>query len=151
MPNIFLRACTALLVLLTGCGAPQPQPVPPADAAETPITVTVGDTVFDAVLYDDPAAEALRERLPLTVDMSELNGNEKYVYLDEPLPTDAVQPGEIRAGDLMLYGEDCLVLFYESFSSGYRYTPLGRLDDVSGLRQAVGSGSVRVTIAARAS
>ena len=47
--------------------------------------------------------------------MSELNGNEKYFYLESALPTVSEQVEEIHAGDLMLYGDDCLVLFYQSF------------------------------------
>lgn len=89
------------------------------------LRVTVGGQTFLARLYDSGAARALAERLPLTLEMSEMNGNEKYCYLDDGLPTDSRVPSQIRAGDLMLYGADCLVLFYESFSTTYRYTPLG--------------------------
>lgn len=76
--------------------------------------------------------------------MRELNGNEKYFYLPDALPADPVRPGSIRAGDLMLYGSDCLVLFYEDFESSYRYTRLGRIDDPAGLAAALGEGDVTV-------
>ena len=77
--------------------------------------------------------------------MSELNGNEKYYYLENSLPVDSISPGRINSGDLMLYGSDCVVLFYESFSTTYRYTPLGRVDNPAGLAQALGSGNAKVT------
>ena len=108
------------------------------------LTVTVNGTAFTATLEDTEAARAFAARLPLTVSMEELNGNEKFAYLDEALPTAATRPGTIHAGDIMLFGSDCLVLFYETFSSGYRYTPIGRLDDASGLAEALGCGSAQV-------
>ena len=110
-------------------GADLPEEDAAAPAAEPDgraLRVTVGGQTFLARLYDSGAARALAERLPLTLEMSEMNGNEKYCYLDDGLPTDSRVPSQIRAGDLMLYGADCLVLFYESFSTTYRYTPLGR-------------------------
>lgn len=109
------------------------------------ITISAGDQTFSATLYENPSAKALLELLPLTLRMSELNGNEKYFYLEETLPTDASRPSGIRAGDLMLYGNNCLVLFYESFSTSYTYTPLGHIDDPNGLASALGSGDVQVT------
>ena len=48
----------------------------------------------------------------------------------------------------MLYGNNCVVLFYESFSSGYSYTRLGSLDDSSGLAEALGAGNAEVTFSA---
>ena len=48
----------------------------------------------------------------------------------------------------MLFGSDCLVLFYESFSSSYSYTRLGSVDDPSGLAAVLGQGSVEVTFQA---
>ena len=118
---------------------------PAASPAGIPVTVTVGEQVFPATLQDSETARQLAERLPLTLDMSELNGNEKYFYLDSGLPTDSCQLRQINAGDLMLYGDSCLVLFYKTFSSGYSYTPLGSVDDPTGLAEALGTGSVTVT------
>ena len=117
------------------------------EAMERNMVITVNGTSFAATLEDNGAARAFAAMLPLTLDMSELNGNEKYHYLDGSLPTDSYRPGTIQAGDLMLYGSSCVVLFYETFSSGYSYTRLGRIDHPDGLAAAVGSGNVRVGFA----
>lgn len=108
------------------------------------LTIQVGDQNFTATLEESETTRALLSRLPLTVTMEEMNGNEKFYYLPASLPTQSRQPGTIRTGDLMLYGSDCLVLFYETFSSSYRYTRLGRIDDPTGLAAALGRGSVDV-------
>ena len=81
----------------------------------------------------------------MSVNMVELNGNEKYVDLPGSLPTNASNPGTIQNGDLMLYGSSTLVLFYKTFSTSYSYTKLGRIDDVTGLVAALGTGNVSVT------
>ena len=115
-------------------------------SSEQILVISVGGRDFTAVLEDNTTTRALAERLPLTVTMDELNGNEKYHYLPENLPTDPERPGTIQAGDLMLYGSDCLVLFYESFASSYSYTRLGRITDPEGLAGAVGNGAVEVIL-----
>lgn len=109
------------------------------------LKIEAGGQVFTATLLDNPTTRALLERLPMTLSMSELNGNEKYYYMPDSLPTNSQRPGNIHTGDLMLYGSDCLVLFYESFPSSYSYTRLGSIDDPSGLAAALGRGSVDVT------
>jgi len=70
--------------------------------------------------------------------------NEKHAELRKPLPTNAIRPGTIRSGDLMLYGPRTLVVFYQTFNSPYAYTRLGHVDEPAGLAQALGSGSVRI-------
>lgn len=109
------------------------------------LKITIGGATFTAVWADRAAARAFAALLPMTVPMSDVNQNEKCFYLDRSLPTDASRPGTIRAGDLMLWGDDCVVLFYETFASPYSYTPIGRVEDPSGLAAAVGKG--RVTVA----
>ncbi len=108
------------------------------------INVIVGTKTFTATLADSETGRAFAQLLPLTLSMTELNGNEKYHYLDSSLPTDSYQPGTIHAGDLMLYGNNCVVLFYETFSSSYSYTRIGSIDNPSGLAAALGSGNVSV-------
>ena len=112
------------------------------------ITVTVNGTVFGAELENGEAARAFSLLFPLELDMSELNGNEKYYYLDDALPAAAERVGRIEAGDIMLYGSSCVVLFYESFSTSYSYTRIGKIADAAGLARAAGGGGARVSFAA---
>lgn len=109
------------------------------------LKITVNGQEFSANLYDNETTQKFVEKLPLTIDMSELNGNEKFYYWGESLPEAAEQIGEIRAGDLMLYGDDCLVLFYENFSNSYRYSRIGAIGNAEGLAEAVGDGVVRIS------
>lgn len=109
------------------------------------IKITVGGAEFPATLDDSATGRAFASLLPVTMDMQELNGNEKYFYMQSSLPTAASRYDTISNGDLLLYGNNCVVLFYKSFSSGYSYTRIGRVDDVTGLAEAVGRGSVKVT------
>lgn len=113
------------------------------------ITVQIARQHFTLTLNDSPAARAFVNTLPLTLDMAELNGNEKHADLAEALPENPVRPGSLYAGDLMLYGDKTLVLFYSRFDSGYRYTPLGRVDNPAGLAQAVGNQSVSIRFAVK--
>lgn len=109
----------------------------------------IGSKTFQATLADSPAAKELRALLPLSLKMAELNGNEKHAELSKALPTDAKQPGTIREGDVLLYDDRTLVLFYKTFRSSYSYTRLGRIGDTTGLASALGRGSVEVTFEAK--
>lgn len=108
------------------------------------ITLEINGKSFSAKLYKNKASNALLQRLPLTLDMNELNGNEKYNYLDFSLPVKTENIGRIKAGDIMLYGNNCLVVFYDNFDTSYSYTKLGYIENLDGLAQALGKGSVTI-------
>lgn len=109
------------------------------------LKITIGSTSFNATLVDNETVKAFKAKLPMTMNMSKMNGNEIYYYMPDNLPTSPSRPGTIRTGDLMLYGSSCIVLFYETFSTSYSYTRLGRVENPSGLVSALGSESVTVT------
>ena len=113
------------------------------------LTITIGGKAYGATLSDNPTAAAFKALLPLSVSMSELNGNEKLYRLPTSLPAQPSMSASIQSGDLMLYGADTVVLFYKSFATTYSYTRIGRVDDPAGLERAVGDGSVTVTFAVR--
>jgi len=110
----------------------------------TKMKITIGTAVFTATLYDNPSANAFKASLPLTINMTELNGNEKYYDLPNPLPTNASAGGDLKVGDLMLYGNNVLVLFYKNLNTTYNYTKLGYLDNPNGLASALGAGNITV-------
>lgn len=111
------------------------------------VKITVGTSEFFATLENTPTANAFVQLLPLTINMSELGAVEKYYYFPSGtvLPANATNPGTIQTGDLMLYGNNCLVLFYQTFSTSIGYTKIGKINNVAGLTAALGSGSVNVT------
>jgi len=111
------------------------------------ITIRIGDKAFAATLSDTPTAAAFVKLLPLSITMTELNGNEKFARLSTNMPVRASTPASIRTGDLMLYGSNTLVLFYKSFHTTYSYTVIGRIDEPAGLDVALGAGDVAVVFA----
>lgn len=116
-----------------------------ATVKESSMKILVGSNSFTVTLNDNETTKKLKKMLPLTIPMKDLNRNEKYYDLPNDLPKDASNPVTIKAGDLMLYGSNTLVLFYKSFSTTYSYTSIGRVDDLSKLESTLGTGDVTVT------
>lgn len=109
------------------------------------LIIGVGGQRFRASLYDNETTQALMERLPMTLNMEELNGNEKYYYLEEELPANSERIDRIRTGDIMLFGSDCLVLFFDDFDNSYSYTRIGHIEDREAFADALEDGTVEVS------
>jgi len=149
-----------LAVLDSGHAHDQPVPGSPGAAAAQAgaaaaapkvlrLWMAVGERRFAVTLADTDAARAWAARLPTSLDMTDLNGNEKKVDLSQNLPANPIRPGTIHDGDLMLWGSNTVVVFYKTFDSPYAYTRLGRVSDATGLAQALGRGGVRVLLSAQ--
>ncbi len=104
--------------------------------------VIINDQEYVVELENNETVEKLLGLLPLTVTMNELNGNEKYVNLEDELPTSSYYPKHILKGDVMLFGNNCLVIFYESFDTTYPYTKIGHISNLENL----GNGNIEVII-----
>ena len=107
--------------------------------------VQVGDVVFSATLEENEAVSALVEMMresPVVIQMSDYSGFEKVGSLGTSLSASNSQT-TTQAGDIVLYNGNQIVIFYGSNS--WSYTRLGHVDDLTGWKDALGSGDVIVT------
>ena len=111
------------------------------------MNITIEQSTFSAELADTQAAKELTALLPLMLEMQDHLNNEKFAELPKTLSRQDQAVGRIEAGDIMLWGGDTLVVFYESFHSSYRYTKLGKIQNADKLKNAVGAGKVKMTFA----
>ena len=95
--------------------------------------VIINGKEYIASLEDNETTKSFINLLPQELNMNELNGNEKYIYLDTTLPSNTTNYETIKAGDIMLYGNNCLVIFYKTFDTSYSYTKIGHIDNLEDL------------------
>ena len=84
-------------------------------------------------LENNETVDEFLKELPNDMEMTELNGNEKYAYLDQSLPTNPISPKQIEKGDIMLFGDNCFVIFYQTFKTSYTYTKIGHIREMPDL------------------
>ena len=108
------------------------------------VKISIGTKTYNATLFANKTTEALKAMLPLNLDMTDFNSNEKKFDLPVNLPTNIEEIGTIQEGDILLWGNNTIVLFYKDFKTEYRYTKIGKIDDASGLAAVLGSGNVKV-------
>ena len=153
------------MALLAGCGgktqnaAPSsPQATFPTAGLESPRTepeathetdkkeqttmkmnVQIGDQIFTATLADTTAAQEFAQMLPMSITLNDNGGFEKVGSLGRSLTASNSQI-TTTAGDIVLYNSSNIVMFYGSNS--WSYTRLGKIDDLTGWADALGSNSV---------
>ena len=129
---------TLIFFSLTGCKKKEVENKLIDDVVDNKEVINSMKAIIDGKEYiiyleNNETVDAFINMLPQNVNMNELNGNEKYVYLDSTLPTNSYNPKTINAGDVMLYGDNCIVIFYKSFETSYSYTKIGHIDNLDDL------------------
>lgn len=79
------------------------------------IIITIENKKYEAILYDNSTTKELIKKFPITITMSDLNGNEKYYN------------------------------FSKSFSTHYKYTKLGYIKNTEDLENYFGKGDINIT------
>ena len=110
-----------------------------SDVKVSNIKVIISDKTYTLNLENNKTVEEFINLLPKEFTMNELNGNEKYVNMNDSLTTNSYKAKHIEKGDVMLYGDNCLVIFYKSFDTSYSYTKIGHIDNLDDL----GNGSIK--------
>ncbi|MDE6741538.1 MAG: hypothetical protein K2J58_04325 [Muribaculaceae bacterium] len=116
--------------------------------SQTKILLTIGEKTMTATLVDNAATrelEALLEKGPISIQMSDYGGFEKVGALPQSFTTSNSQI-TTEPGDIMLYQGNNMVIFYGTNS--WSYTRLGKIDEANtdNIRQFLGSGSISLTV-----
>ena len=115
--------------LVSGCNKKEEKQINEKGERST-MKITINSKTYPVHLEENETTKELLKLLPLELEMNELNGNEKYTYLNTSLPTNSINPKEINKGDIYLFGDNCLVLFYKSFKTSYSYTKIGTIENL---------------------
>ena len=125
---------TVFLLLLIGCTSNKEENnITESDDFMDKVNITINNKDYILELEDTTTTRELLNILPLNITMEELNGNEKYIYLDNKFTTNSKVPEIINKGDVMLYGNNCLVIFYKTFTTTYSYTKIGHINNLEDL------------------
>ena len=106
------------------------------------MNVQIGDYTFTATLEQNQTVNEFVEMMrkaPVTIEMSDYAGFEKVGPLGKALTTDNHQTTTTE-GDIVLYSGNQIVIFYGSNS--WSYTRIGKIDDLTNWKKALGSGDV---------
>ena len=134
---IIISICT---LFITGCINNKQNNTKESKDIMSDIKVIINEKIYTIKLENNKTVEEFIELLPQEYTMNELNGNEKYVYLDKSLTTKSYNPKHIEQGDVMLFDTSCLVIFYKSFDTTYSYTKIGHIDNLDNLE----NGNIKV-------
>lgn len=108
------------------------------------VNILINGNNYTAIFEDNITTRELISILPFEINMNELNGNEKYYYFSTNFQVEPKRVNKINAGDIMMFGNNCLVIFYESFNTSYSYTRIGHISNTQNLKEDLGTGSVIV-------
>ena len=131
MRKKLLLSLIIFTILIVGCTKTNKQDNRKEDMKE--VKVIINNIEYNINLEDNETTKEFIKMLPQEYTMKELNGNEKYIYLDKSLPTDSYNPNKINKGDIMLFGNNCLVIFYKTFNTNYSYTKIGHIESLPDL------------------
>ncbi len=109
-------------------GGLAPLPVPQTQEEpreETEMKLWIGETEVPVTWEENDSVEAIRELLPLTIQMSPYGGFEQVGPIGQSVTKNDRQT-TTHPGDIVLYAGDQIVVFYGSNS--WAYTRLGHID-----------------------
>ena len=101
----------------------------------------INDKMYIIELEDNDSARDFLLLTPMTLKMEDLNGVEKYYYLNKSIKGNELTYSEISKGDVKLYNGNCIVIFYNDTSNNEKYVKIGHIKDLDELKEGTVSVS----------
>ena len=97
------------------------------------IKMTINGKQYTIKSESNKATENFLANLPLSIELIQVNENEKKGYVYFKLITDAKKMGKVEEGDLLLYGDSYVILATKAFKTKDMYTKLGHIQNIDGI------------------
>lgn len=149
MKQVKISLLMFLLIILTGCQQVlddigeemiQSQDI---KQSEELLLQSDGEDI-ELLIVNQQIVKELQDYLLLSLSLHELNGNEWFTNLPLELSMKSENIGVIEKGDIMLFGNKTLVIFYETHETKYPYTRVGKIKDVSYLENIKNSTEILI-------
>lgn len=147
--NNATRAQTAAMLMRFDQNIVKPSTSESPDTSNQPteqrrMRITVGDTVLYAKLADNETADAIAEKLPLTLNMMDLYGREMCYRFEEELPATDVQTRNFELGEIIYWPpRHSFVIMYHQDGEVFSMQHVGQIE--SGVEIFDTTGDVTVT------
>ncbi len=95
--------------------------------------IIINEKTYIIELEENETAHEFLLLTPLTIEMEDLNGIQKYYYLNTSLEGKAMEFDNIKKGDIMLNNSNSLIIFYKDTTSKEKYIKIGHINDLDEL------------------
>lgn len=159
MKRYILIITILLLLVLTGCSSNEEaagesaggstdhqisQEEPTQEGETENMKLIIGEIEVPVTWEDNESVSAIKDLLPLTIQMSMYGGNEQVGSIGQRIVSNDKQT-RTKSGDIVLYTSDQIVIFYGSNS--WAYTRLGHVDlSKNEMKDLLGNGNVSIQI-----
>lgn len=107
------------------------------------IKISVAGIELSATLYNNPTAEALVEKLPMTVKMNDLYNREMAYFFPDELPTDKVEITGYEVGEIIYWPpRNTLVIMYAQNGEKFGMQKVGMIDSGVDVFESTGDTEV---------
>lgn len=109
--------------------------------------ITVNDAELIAEMYDNSASAAIKEMLPMELDMLDLYGREMCYRFTQSLPTDDAHNSGYEVGEIVYYPPmHSFVIMYKQNGEHFQMQKIGKVKGSVSVFEGIGNIKVKFEI-----
>lgn len=97
------------------------------------INVSIGGESYTAITQVSYASQNFISNIPVSIEMKDEGSNKKQGCTYFKFSGDTVRAKEVKRGDILLYGDSCIVIATADFKGGSKYKKIGHINNMGDL------------------
>ena len=109
------------------------------------VEVVVNNKSFTLDLDDNKTAQSFLELLPIELATDDVNCNEKFCLIANPITSQPKKFCQLESGALLLFQTHALTFIYEDCESCYRFSKIGQIRNLEGFKESMSGKHVLIS------